>query len=102
MVSVPDAAEDRWPAERFATAMAPFYEEHPQVRLDPSSRSPANTRVTRMGPAPSSGGGRGWLEVAQVVCDSEDDNDWLLSCWIDLEASAREGAPVVAMRSISR
>jgi superfamily II RNA helicase len=102
MVAEAAAAEDRWPAERFASAMAPFYEEHAQIRLDPASRAPANTRVTRMGPAQSEGGGRGWLEVAQVIGDAEDDNDWLLSCWIDLESSAREGKPVVAMRSISR
>jgi hypothetical protein len=41
-------------------------------------------------------------EVAQVLSDPEEDNDWVLSCMVDLEASNRDGRPVVAMLSVSR
>jgi superfamily II RNA helicase len=96
------AVDDAWTAERLGRAMAPFFEEHAEIRLDPASRSPESTRITRMGPAGAAGGGRGTLEVVQVVCDSDDDNDWAIACWIDLDASASEGKPVVFVRSISR
>ncbi len=94
MVLKPADNEDAWTAERFARALAPFFEEHSAMRLDPSARSPANTRVTAAG--------RLLWDVGQVMCDVDGDDDWLLSCQIDVEASAREGRPVVVMREISR
>jgi hypothetical protein len=89
------AEEDgTWTPERFARAMAPFHEEHAVLRLDPAARAPANTRIVKPG--------RGVWEVEQVICDGEDDNDWVLACYVDLERSAREGKPVVVMRALSR
>jgi hypothetical protein len=41
-------------------------------------------------------------EIVQVLCDPEEDNDWALSCTVDLEASNRDGKPAIAMRAISR
>jgi superfamily II RNA helicase len=83
-----------WTAERFADALSPFFEEHSAIRLDPSARSPQNTRVSKSG--------RGTWEVMQVICDVDDMNDWMLCCLVDLEASNREGRPVITMRGISR
>lgn len=90
--SLPD--DDAWTAERFARELEPFFEEHSAVRLDPASRSPQNTRVVdrRL---------EAW-EIVQVLCDPEDDNDWMLSCVVDLDASNRDGKPAIAMRAISR
>ncbi|HEV3189259.1 MAG TPA: DUF3516 domain-containing protein [Polyangiaceae bacterium] len=93
MVIKPAEDEDAWPAERFARALAPFFEQHSAMRLDPSARSPANTRVTKAG--------RSIWEIGQVICDVDGDDDWLLSCQVDVETSAREGKPVVVMREIS-
>jgi hypothetical protein len=94
MVIKPTGDEDAWTPERFANALAPFFEEHTAMRLDPSARSPANTRVTAAS--------RSMWDVGQVICDVDGDDDWLLSCQIDLEASARESRPVVVMRAIAR
>jgi superfamily II RNA helicase len=86
--------EEGWSAQRFARELEPFFQEHSAIRLDPTSRSPQNTRVTakRLDV---------W-EVSQVLCDPEEDNDWMLSCMVDLEASNRDGRPVVAMLTVSR
>jgi superfamily II RNA helicase len=89
------ATERAWSAEDFEKALAPFFEEHGAVRLDPSARSPQNTRITKQ---PE----RGIWEVVQVVCDAEGDDDWALSSYVDLAASARDAKAVVVMRGIGR
>jgi superfamily II RNA helicase len=82
-----------WTPEAFAGAMAPFFAEHAGVRLDPSARSPSNTRVTKRQES-------GTWDVVQVVSDAEGDDDWALSLWVDLAASARDAKPVMVMREI--
>jgi hypothetical protein len=84
----------QWTAERFASAFAPFFDEHARVRMDPPARAPANTVITKTG--------RGTWDVVQVICDDDEANDWALSCFVDLEQSAKEGRPVVFMRGLSR
>jgi uncharacterized protein DUF3516 len=90
--SLPD--DEAWTPERFARGLEGFFEEHSALRLDPAARASQNTRITDRRPD-------AW-EVTQVLCDPEEDNDWMLSCMVDLEASNREGKPVIAMRAISR
>jgi len=90
--SLPD--DEAWTAERFAREVAAFFAEHSAIRVDPAARGPENTRVTDRR--------RGDWDVSQVLCDAEDDNDWILSCVIDLDASNRDGRPSIAMRAISR
>jgi len=88
------ADAERWSASTFETALAPFYEEHAAMRLDPGSRSPDKSRIRPGAP--------GAWDVVQVISDPEGDDDWALSCWIDLEASSKEGKPIVVMRGIAR
>jgi hypothetical protein len=76
----------------FEAAMRPFYDEHASLRLDPAARAPANTRIEKTG--------RGTWEVTQIVCDSDDVNDWAVACTIDLDRSRADGHPVVVVRSI--
>ena len=83
-----------WKAEDFEKRLAPFFEEHASLRLDPSARSPANTRISK-----ETAGG--W-DVVQVICDSEGDDDWAFSSFVDLQHSAHEGKPVVVMRDLSQ
>jgi superfamily II RNA helicase len=87
--------EPAWAPDAFEQALRPFFEEHAGLRLDPSARSPRNTRVT-MHPD------RGVWEVVQVVPDVDGDDDWALACFVDLAASARDAKPVVVMRSVGR
>jgi len=93
-IFVAGVGEDAWSAARFELALLPFFEEHDALRVDPTARSPQNTRVTK--PAP------GRWEIVQVLCDPEGDDDWVLTATVDLEASARQGHAVLAMRGVGR
>ncbi len=92
LVAVPSSGDDEWNGLRFEQAMKPFFDEHTALRLDPSARTPQRTAITKTEQ-------RTW-EIVQVLCDAEEDDDWALSCWVDLEASAKSSRPVVVMRSI--
>jgi hypothetical protein len=84
-------ADPAWTGDDFDRALSPFYTDHTGVRLDASARAPANTRVTKQ---PE----RGTWEVVQVVPDVEGDDDWALTCYVDLPASAQLGKPAIVMR----
>jgi superfamily II RNA helicase len=90
--------EDEWTASRFEQAFQPYFEEHASLRTDPSARAPQNTRVTR----PEGGAAPGTWEITQVLCDPEGNDDWTLTSWVNLEASARAGKPVVVIRGVTR
>jgi hypothetical protein len=94
LVTPAEVDADPWPPERFARALAPFFEEHAVLRLDPSARAPHKTAVT---PGPA-----GTWDVVQVISDGEEDDDWALSCFVDLARSSAQGKPVVVMRAVSR
>jgi superfamily II RNA helicase len=87
------ADEAPWSAERFALALAPFFEEHAAIRTDPSSRAPSLTRIEKTE--------TGW-DVVQAIADIDGDDDWGLFCSVDLEASGRAGRPVVRLRDVRR
>jgi superfamily II RNA helicase len=91
MVARGAAAEDEWTASRFEQALAPFFEEHAGLRIDPTARAPQNTWIEKTD--------RGVWEVVQVLCDPDGNDDWALACWIDLQASTRAGKAVIVMRS---
>jgi hypothetical protein len=93
--AAPAEAEDGdpWTPDRFARSLEPFFAEHAAIRLDPSARVPANTRITKTD--------RGTWEVVQVIADDNGDDDWMLAAFIDLEASAREGKAVVILREVT-
>src|SRR5258708_18406664 len=80
------AEHEAWTPEHFERALRPFLAQHTSIRLDPSARAPNRTRVTKTG--------RGTWEVEQVICDAESDDDWVIHCWVDLEASTRAGKPI--------
>jgi superfamily II RNA helicase len=81
--------EGPWPAERFARAFAPFFEQHAAIRTDADARAPSRTQLEKKSDR--------W-EVVQVIADDAGDDDWTIRGWIDLEASAAEGRAVLRMR----
>lgn len=90
--AMPD--EEPWTPDRLEESLAPFYEEHSAMRVDARARLPDRTRIRHSD--------RGIWHVEQIISDADEDDDWVLSCWIDLDASARKGEPVIVLRSISR
>jgi superfamily II RNA helicase len=84
---------DEWKADRFKSAIAPLFEEHASIRIDPKARSPENTRIEKKD--------RAW-RVEQVVCDADDDNDWIVAATIDLAKSAALARPAVRIDRIGK
>ncbi|MDP8999413.1 MAG: DUF3516 domain-containing protein, partial [Myxococcota bacterium] len=94
MVQEPTGGEpDAWTAGRFDQAMGGFFAEHAAIRTDATARAPGCTRIEKMD--------RSW-NVVQVIADVEADDDWALSCSIDLDASALLGRPALRMRDVFR
>lgn len=92
VIAAPD--DEAWTPERLEQSFRPFYEEHASMRVDARARLPDRTRIRHSD--------RGIWYVEQVICDADEEDDWMLSCWIDLDASARCGEPVIVLQSISR
>jgi superfamily II RNA helicase len=69
--------------------VAPFFEEHRILRLDPPARSPQFTRIVEKNEA--------CWRVEQILCDPDDANDWVMAVRIDLELSRGAGHPVLAL-----
>jgi len=82
-----------WSGERFAAALAPFFEEHAAIRTDGSARATSKTRINKV---------EATWDVVQVIADVDGDDDWALLCSVDLGASARAARAVVRMREVIR
>jgi hypothetical protein len=80
-----------WTAAQFEKALAPYWEEHATIRLDPPARSPRNTIVSER---------EGFWDIKQIVLDPEEDNDWVIECSVDLDRSRQAAAPVLAITRI--
>jgi superfamily II RNA helicase len=77
---------------RIERALAPFFEAHAALRVDPEARSPKHTTIDR--------GIEGKWRVRQVLLDNEDDNDWFFEMTIDLDRSRAEARPVFVLDRI--
>lgn len=84
--------ESRWDAERFETAMAPFFEEHAELMSGPEARLHQWTNLRPKGP-------RRW-EVTQTLLDPEEDNDWGIFAEIDLRDDGAPDGPILRVRRI--
>ena len=83
---------DAWPAERFASAMAEYFLEYPELRFDHGARFPKYTIIENEGD-------RVW-RVRQVLVDPEGDGAWALEGMIDLRVDPFPAGPMVRVRSI--
>ena len=88
-----EGGDRSWSKDRFAEALAPFYEEHATVRLDPTALGANQTRIQK--------GALVW-DVVQVIADGDGDDDWALLATVDVTASARAGKPVVRVHDVRR
>jgi hypothetical protein len=83
---------NEWPPSRIEASFAPFFAEHTALRVDPAARAPANTRIEKTD--------RGTWKIAQVLCDAEEANDWVIEGAVDLERSRAEGRPVLRVERV--
>ncbi|MBX3191491.1 MAG: DUF3516 domain-containing protein [Labilithrix sp.] len=80
-------------AARIEADMAPYFEEHREIRLDPEARSPKHLDVAEEPDV--------W-RLRQTLLDPEENNDWFFEVTLDLERSRAAARPVLALERIGR
>jgi superfamily II RNA helicase len=81
---------DRWPADRFSEAMAPFYERFDNLVFDHRARLSDTTVIAREDD-------KRWT-ITQNLFDPDDENLWFIEAEVDLDAW--HGGPLVAVTEI--
>jgi superfamily II RNA helicase len=89
-VRQPENDADRWPAARFADAMAPFFERYDELVFDHRARLSDTTVIVREDD-------RRW-KITQNLFDPADENLWFIEGVVDLESWP--GGPLVAVAEI--
>ena len=89
--------EGAWTPEALAAAMAPYFAAHAELVATPAARRPDKTTLAQVGP--------GQWEARQVLVDPAGDEDWMLDCFVDLDAPRPEGTdltvtPLVQLRRV--
>ncbi|KAB2666114.1 MAG: DUF3516 domain-containing protein, partial [Verrucomicrobia bacterium] len=82
-----------WTAESIGAALAPYYQGHRRIVLDPEARNVRHTYLLK----PED---RKTWRVQQVLVDPEAANDWIVEFTVDLAASRTKGEPVLTLASI--
>jgi superfamily II RNA helicase len=85
------AGGEEWTPRRLEEALAPFWDEHTEIRTDPAARNPAHTQI------------RQWpfiWELTQVLVDESGEGDWVLEGVIDIDKSRDANRPVISLRRI--
>ena len=84
--------DEPWTRERFAEAMAPYFEQYSSIDLTPRARTMDRTFIHEVGK-------RQW-EITQKIVDPEGDEDWAIFGSVDLTEPVAEDAPLVQIRRI--
>ncbi len=71
--------------------MTEFFAQHAALRIDPEARSPKLLTLDKS---------EFRWEWSQLLLDPEDENDWVLSGSIDIDASRESGRPMLSLRRI--
>ena len=87
-----EAAAERWDAERFEAALAPFLEAHAELVSGPEARLHHWTNLKPDGP-------RRW-EVTQTLLDPEGATEWALFASIDLRDDSAPDGPLLRLARI--
>jgi hypothetical protein len=83
---------DPWDADRFAAALAPFFEEYERIVFTPDARQAHRTLVKQSAP-------RCW-EVSQVLVDPAGDELWAIEAEVDLVDERDPVGPLLRLRRI--
>ena len=90
-----DGERSGWDADRWAEAMDDYFEEYEDIYTDAEARSPRLIEIdddTAEHP--------GVWKVRQIFADPDDNHDFGIVARVDLDASDKEGAPVVLIESV--
>jgi len=83
-----------WTLDKLHRILDDYYAEHERIRIDNEARNGRHTY-----PEPSADG-KTW-QVAQVLVDPEDLNDWQIIFRVDLARAKEEGKPSLVLLSIA-
>jgi hypothetical protein len=86
-------ADSGFDADRWRTALEPFFEEYDEIGIGPDARGPALLMIDEQP-------GR-WL-VRQIFDDPAGDHDWGISAEVDLAASDEAGEAVVRITEVNQ
>ncbi len=91
----PHGPSGGWNFDKLDTIMAPYYDDHEFILLDPEARSLKHThsQVTPDGAA--------W-EVSQTLVDPDSQNDWEIVFRVDLADAREEGKPTLDLMRVGR
>ena len=81
-----------WTWERWAAALAPYWEAHEAIGTGVQARGPDLFQVTE---------GEATWSVRQVLADPDGDHDWAITATVDLAASDEAGEPVVDVLAVT-
>ena len=87
-----DDADAGWTAQRYADALAPYWDEHDAIGTGPDARGPDLFLVEE---------GETTWRVMQRLDDPAGHRDWALVAEVDLAASDEAGTPVVRVLSLA-
>jgi hypothetical protein len=84
--------QDRWDAERFESALAPFFERYPELLFTGEARLAERTQIEKIAPLR-------W-EVRQILLDPESDDLWHVAGEVDLSGEEAIEGPLVRILRI--
>ena len=87
-----------WTAERWRTALDPYFDEHSELGTGPTARSPELFQVTEV---PGPRGAVAW-QVRQVLDDPAGHRDWHIDARVDFAASDAAGVLVLRVTAAGR
>jgi superfamily II RNA helicase len=83
-----------WTVEKLTSEMDAYWAEHARIDVTPRARRP-NQTVIEPGAEPRT------FIARQKILDPEEDEDWMLDCFVDLRGPISED-PIVELRAIRR
>ncbi len=86
-------ADDGFDAEKWATALAPYFAEHDDIGTGANARGPGLLILDEQ---------PGMWEARQIFDDPAGDHDWGFSAAIDLDASDEAGVAVIKVTSVGQ
>lgn len=87
------ANDKDWPEARLEEVFQPYFEEYEELRTDADARASRHVRLGLASENPSK-------RCEQTLLDPAGNGDWSLKLVVDMDASAREQAPVVALVAV--
>jgi hypothetical protein len=84
-------ANNKWSAERFAEALAPYWAEYAAIDIGPEARSASQLQIER--------GEHEW-QLTQILLDPNADRSWHMRFDVDLDASRNAAQPVLSLHAL--